>query len=199
MPKGTAPTFWQSLLKRVRRLLAWPRDKARRQRATAAKARFYTEDKPAWWTQVRRALSRQMDAAMPERARRGRDAEAFAAQELTRKGLRIVERNWRAGRDEIDLIAWDGGTLAFIEVRARQQTARAQGVATLTKRKRTALQRAITRYCSQKGYRNWRFDIYTVVLDGDTIRSGLHGPGIKLLQGTVERQKGEKYPDSHAF
>lgn len=38
---------------------------------------------------------------------------------VTRAGLRVVARNFRCRRGEIDIIARDGHTLAFIEVRAR--------------------------------------------------------------------------------
>ena len=48
-------------------------------------------------------------------------AEDLAAQYLLRSGLRIHERNWRprTGRGEIDIIASEGLTLVFVEVKAR--------------------------------------------------------------------------------
>ena len=50
---------------------------------------------------------------------RGRKAEARAATFLEKKGLRIVAHNWRCRFGEIDLVARDGSTLVFVEVRAR--------------------------------------------------------------------------------
>ena len=53
------------------------------------------------------------------RAATGRRGESAAADYLANLGYRIVERNWRCRIGEIDLIADDGGTLVFVEVRAR--------------------------------------------------------------------------------
>ena len=43
--------------------------------------------------------------------------ERKAARFLTRHGLRIIQRNWRCALGEIDLIALDGRTIVFVEVR----------------------------------------------------------------------------------
>lgn len=50
----------------------------------------------------------------------GRDSEAEAARYLQRAGYRIVARNFRTPFGEIDLVAYDGSVLAFIEVKARR-------------------------------------------------------------------------------
>ena len=55
------------------------------------------------------------------RAERGRFGEARAADFVRRElGYRILARNWRYKRDEIDLVCLDGAVLVFIEVRLRQ-------------------------------------------------------------------------------
>ena len=61
------------------------------------------------------------------RQRLGRAAEALVADSLERRGLRIVARNVRTTsvRGEIDLIALDGRTLVFVEVKALRATSRA--------------------------------------------------------------------------
>jgi putative endonuclease len=51
------------------------------------------------------------------RSRWGRDGEDRAAGFLAARGMRIVARNFRSPQGEIDLIALDGETLAFIEVK----------------------------------------------------------------------------------
>lgn len=53
----------------------------------------------------------------------GKAAEEAAAVYLERSGLRIVERNWRCRRGEVDLIGIDGDTLVFVEVRSRTNPA----------------------------------------------------------------------------
>ncbi len=54
-------------------------------------------------------------------ARKGRMAEAHAARWLARQGLRIIARNARLARGEIDIIAREGDTLCFIEVKAHRR------------------------------------------------------------------------------
>ena len=48
----------------------------------------------------------------------GRSAERRAARSLRRKGLRILGRNVRTRAGELDLVALDGESLVFVEVRA---------------------------------------------------------------------------------
>ena len=51
--------------------------------------------------------------------KKGSQGEDFAAEYLRKKGLRIIDRNFRFRRGEIDIIAEDGGVLVFVEVKAR--------------------------------------------------------------------------------
>ena len=53
----------------------------------------------------------------------GSQAESLAAEHLARCGYRIVARNVTAKRGELDLVAIDGDTLCFVEVRARKSDA----------------------------------------------------------------------------
>jgi len=50
----------------------------------------------------------------------GRRGEAAAAAHLRRAGYRIVAHNWRCAVGELDLIAYQGDHLVFVEVRTRQ-------------------------------------------------------------------------------
>lgn len=99
-----------------------------------------------------------------DRAELGRFGEALAAQELARQGHRLVIANWRDGNHEIDLVTWDGETLVFVEVRTRQEGALIAGAATLTARKRQALQESARRYRQQlrKPPAHFRFDLVAV-------------------------------------
>jgi putative endonuclease len=58
--------------------------------------------------------------SMDVRHRLGRLGEQLAAEHLMRRGFQIVERNYRTRWGELDIIAYDGGTLAFCEVKTRR-------------------------------------------------------------------------------
>lgn len=67
----------------------------------------------------------EAERAARERAERGREAEALAARWLVAHGFRVLDRNHRCPRGEVDLICEEGDALAFVEVRSR--TSEAQG------------------------------------------------------------------------
>ena len=68
----------------------------------------------------------------------GDRGEREAARWLRRQGFRILVRGYRTPRGEIDLIARDGDTLVFIEVKTRRQGEPAEAV-TLEKQRRLSL------------------------------------------------------------
>ena len=65
----------------------------------------------------------------------GDRGERAAARFLRRQGLRVLMRGYRVSSGEIDLIARDGDTLVFIEVKSRRRGAPAEAV-TLEKQRR---------------------------------------------------------------
>ena len=50
----------------------------------------------------------------------GKAGEDLAVELLVKKGYRILDRNWRSGHKEIDIIAMDGNTLVAVEVKTRK-------------------------------------------------------------------------------
>ena len=100
---------------------------------------------------------------------RGAEAEAMAAAFLERRGLRMLERNYRCRLGEIDLIARDGDTTVFIEVRQRTSSAFGGAAASITARKRMRLLRAARFYLSRlKSTPACRFD--ALLIEGDPPR-----------------------------
>lgn len=95
----------------------------------------------------------------------GRAAEALAALHLGARGLAIVERNVRSRHGEIDLVARDGATLVFVEVRLRRPGRHGGAADTITAAKRARLVAAAREYLARMPRTPpCRFDV--VLLDG---------------------------------
>ena len=100
---------------------------------------------------------------------RGAESEALAAAFLQRRGLSIVERNYRCRLGEIDLVARDGATTVFVEVRQRASNAFGGAAASITARKRARLLRAARHYLSRlRALPPCRFD--ALLIEGDPPR-----------------------------
>ena len=81
------------------------------------------------------------------RRERGDAGEKFAADFLKKQcGMQILCRNFRAGKDEIDLVARDGKTLVFVEVKTRSENDIRGAVFAVDARKKQALRRAADAY-----------------------------------------------------
>ena len=86
---------------------------------------------------------------------RGASGESWAVDLLMRRGYRIVDRNYRCKLGELDIIARDGATLVFVEVRSRATAAHGRAVEMVYSGK----QRKVTRVAMQYiAYRRPRFD-----------------------------------------
>lgn len=100
-----------------------------------------------------------------DRRELGRKGEAVAARYLRRAGYTILERNVRAGRNEIDIIAREGDTVCFVEVRTRRSAEPVPPVDSVgaTKQRHivTAARNYAARHDSQDTY--YRFDIVAIV------------------------------------
>jgi putative endonuclease len=107
---------------------------------------------------------------MPERslqATRGQLGEDLAADYCQRRlGMRIITRNWRCKRGELDIIAMDGPVLVFIEVRARDEDALVSGYHSIRAHKKKVLLRACKTYLYQlqNAPKHVRFDVVDISL-----------------------------------
>lgn len=102
----------------------------------------------------------------------GNAGEAFVAGRLERAGYRIVDRNWRIRGGELDIVALDGETLVFVEVKVR--TGERIGVAedSLDSRKLGRLLRAAEMYVEshlEHVDRLWRVDFVAITLSVDGV------------------------------
>ena len=100
-------------------------------------------------------------------AERGRYGEALAARYCRRQlGYRVIARNWRCERGELDLICRDGAVLVFIEVRARSASALVSGFDSVDANKKRILLRACRAYLRQlpQPPKHLRFDVIGVEL-----------------------------------
>jgi len=112
-----------------------------------------------------------------ERQTFGHRAEDLAARFLRRRGYRILERNYRNPLGEIDIIARDGKTLVFVEVKARRSSRFGGAKAAVGARKQRQIARVALWYLKatdQLGARA-RFDV--VAIDGP----GLETDGIEII------------------
>lgn len=81
------------------------------------------------------------------RRERGDAGEKFAADFLRKEcGMKILCRNFCAGRDEIDIVARERDVLVFVEVKTRSESNRHGAVYAVDSRKRHALSRAANAY-----------------------------------------------------
>ncbi|MDD6089028.1 MAG: YraN family protein [Desulfovibrionaceae bacterium] len=68
---------------------------------------------------------------MTDKQIRGAEGEELAAAYLSRQGFRILHRNWHFKSLELDIVAMDGDTLVFVEVRTRRAGGKVSGLESL--------------------------------------------------------------------
>jgi putative endonuclease len=98
----------------------------------------------------------------------GASGEDLAAAWYAERGWRVLDRNWRSGRDgELDVIATKGGVLAVCEVKARSSVAFGTPLEAVTPVKQARIRRLTAAYlaASPVRARTVRFDV-AAVLDG---------------------------------
>jgi putative endonuclease len=114
----------------------------------------------------------------------GKLGEDVACEALQRLGYAILARRFRTRAGEIDIVAREGSSLVFVEVKARRTTEFGYPLEAVTYRKRRRLCAMAAEYlarCAPR-LRSCRFDVVSVLLEGseprvDVVRSAfdLHG------------------------
>jgi putative endonuclease len=92
----------------------------------------------------------------------GRRSEILALDYLRKQGYRIVSSGYRMKGGEVDIIAWEGDVLVFVEVKARQNPEPPEDAVGRQKQRR--LIRAAERYIALRRLHEtpYRFDIVAV-------------------------------------
>ena len=91
--------------------------------------------------------------------RAGARAEELCAELMRAAGLRVLARNWRCRHGEIDLVAEEGGTLVFAEVRYRRSASFGGAAESITDAKRSRLVAAAGLYLAGRPQVDCRFDV----------------------------------------
>src|SRR3954454_11221229 len=108
------------------------------------------------------------------RQRLGRSAEQHVATRLERAGWRIVGRNVRLPSGELDIVALDGSTLVFVEVKAGRDGATLgpeHPAHAVGRRKQLKLRRLAREWIYERrgpsGVAGYRFDVVGVSFGAD--------------------------------
>lgn len=94
----------------------------------------------------------------------GKIGEDLACRELERRGYEIVARRYRRRGGELDIIARDGGTIVFVEVKAREGRRFGEAAEAVTRLKRSRLTQVALDYLARQHLAGCacRFDVVSV-------------------------------------
>src|SRR6185369_13795840 len=97
----------------------------------------------------------------------GRFGEELAVRHLIAGGAEILDRNWRCGDGELDIVALDGGTLVFCEVKTRTGARHGTPAEAVDARKVARIRRLAVRWLAEHPPRSGpvRFDLVAVSRD----------------------------------
>lgn len=113
-----------------------------------------------------------MDNSGNHRQTLGRRGEDITCEFLEGKGHTILERNWRSGHLEIDIISIDQQGIHFVEVKTRQQSIQAPPQDNVDRIKQRRIANAAGRYLSSSAKLPHRdlecfFDVAAVIFDAE--------------------------------
>ncbi len=112
---------------------------------------------------------------MSKHSKIGIKGEQLAEEFLLKKGYTIINKNWRHGKKEVDIIAFKDDILAIVEVKTRSGLAFGFPEEAVNTRKQQHLRDAALAFADQHPqYRNIRFDIISVSLSRGTVTEIIH-------------------------
>jgi putative endonuclease len=106
---------------------------------------------------------------MGDRLELGTRGEDLAAAHLEQAGMLVVARNWRCRHGELDVVARDGPTLVFCEVKTRRGLGFGGPLAAITPAKQARLRRLASAYLAAEGHHRGpvRFDAVGILWHPD--------------------------------
>lgn len=121
-----------------------------------------------------------MAATYAQRRALGSYGERLAETELTRRGLQVVDRNWRCAQGEIDLVARHGSALVICEVKTRSSERYGAPVQAITESKAARLRRLGAAWATAHSvcYDELRVDVVSVLLVRGTSPTVTYYPGL---------------------
>lgn len=106
------------------------------------------------------------------RKRLGDSGETLASKILHKNGYVILERGYRCKSGEVDIIALDRDTLAFVEVKTRKTRKFGLPEEAVTKRKYLHIMSVANYYLNTNSvYKKYRIDIVSILILGNQIES----------------------------
>ncbi len=136
------------------------------------------------------------------RVRLGREGERLARQYLEGAGYRVVAANYRCLWGEIDLIAWDGAELVFVEVRSRRSSGYGSPEESITPEKMERLLATAQDYLQNRlpelgrGEIDWRIDLIGIRFYAGVTEAGMdagNGRDERIKEGRAPRIEHLKY------
>src|SRR5215468_4901812 len=102
----------------------------------------------------------------------GELGERIAERWLRRQGWRVIQRRFRSGHRDIDLVVERDGTVAFVEVKARSGAQFGDPVEAVNWNKQRQLVRSASVWIERHGKpsETYRFDVVGVLVEGDRVR-----------------------------
>lgn len=101
----------------------------------------------------------------------GKKGEDIAASHLEKKGYKIVKRNWKAGKLEVDIIAETSDCFVFAEVKTRSEDYLVPPSSAVTREKQRSMVLCADTYVRWNNIRKEiRFDVITVVGSEDSFK-----------------------------
>ncbi len=118
----------------------------------------------------------------------GQQGEDAAANHVQQLGMKILARNWRKGRLELDIICQDGNTIVFVEVKTRKVGSMQSPYEALSIQKQRTLVRAAQAWLAANDawQSPYRFDLMSVLYNGTTFTTE-HIPHVFDLTSALGR------------